>query len=104
MLHPKTVKQAAESVRLQELTVEALVKKQRMHIRGISSTACQQGNQVVAATRRFNREAAKNGQNFRNLAVQPTVVSNQPTGGKFGIVEQRREAGLCFRCGDKYML
>lgn len=48
-------------------------------------------------------EAAKNNQNFKNLTAPPNVVSNQPTGGKFGNVEQCRQAGLCYKCGEKYM-
>ena len=50
-----------------------------------------------------SREMVKNNQNYRNSAVQPVAMLNQPAGGRLGNVEQRRQVDLCFRHGDKYV-
>ena len=44
MMQPTTVRQAAESVRLQEMTTEALLKKQCSQVKGMISGGWQSGN------------------------------------------------------------
>jgi len=90
VLRPQTVEQAAESARLQELAVEALLKKQRQQTKGMVAGASISGG--------------------KGYAREPMKVSNGSRGGvgtgslSYGdqLREQRRLAGLCFRCGDKY--
>ena len=63
----------------------------------------QQGVQAVVMNCGASEEIVKNNSNYRNTAIQPVVVLNQPGGGRSGNVEHRRQADLCFKCGDKYV-
>ena len=49
MIQPQTMKQAAESARLQEMIIEALTKKQRNQTRGVITGGWQVGNRLVAS-------------------------------------------------------
>ena len=52
--------------------------------------------------RGLGKEMVKMGQNYRVPTVQSMVNSNHPIGGKSGIMELRRQAGRCFKCGEIY--
>ena len=61
MLQPKSVKQAVKSAQLQEMTVEAIMKRQKFPFHG---------NQMVI-NRGSGKEMVKSGQINRGHAVQP---------------------------------
>ena len=47
MLQLRTIKQVVESAPFQELTIEALMKKQRVQMSGVNSSVWQVGNREV---------------------------------------------------------
>lgn len=94
MQQPKSVKEATEGARVQEMLVEALMKKQQFSF-------C--SNQM-AFNREGSKEAVKFGQNTKGNVVQPVTVGNLSFKGRFEIFEQRKQSGRCYKCGDWYVL
>lgn len=90
MMKLQTVEQASESARLQEMMVEALIKKQRQLPRGANPGTAGMG------TKGYHRDANRG----NNGGKSNTGMSSIPYGEQ--LREQRRMAGLCFRCGDRY--
>ena len=90
MIRPQSVEQAAESARLQEMTVEALMRKQRQQHKGLS----------IGPTHGGGKYGSKEIGKSRGGIKQGTGPNTVPYGEQLS--EQRRLAGLCFRCGDKY--
>lgn len=81
------MEQATKNARLQEMVVEALMKKQRQQHRAETGGASHQGEKG------HNRDWGRGNQGVRN--------SGGPSSrGKY--YEPRRQPGLCFRCGDKH--
>lgn len=85
MQQPQFVKQAAESARLQEMIVAALLKKQKFSFRG---------SQVVL-NRGGYKELVKSSQGWRGTVNQYATV-----GGRSGTFKQWRQVGQCYKCGD----
>ena len=90
MIRPQSVAQVAESARLQEMIVEALMRKQRQQHKGLLMGPANGGGRLVS------REIGKSGGSTKS----GTWPSTMPYGEQ--LREQRRLVGLCFRCGDKY--
>lgn len=86
MMRPRTVEQASESARLQETLVEVMMKKQRQQQRGMVLGISNVGG------KNYNQEVMKG----KQVGGSSSVPYEEQLG------EQRRLAGLCFRCGDKY--
>ena len=87
MIRPRIVEQAIESDRLQEMVVEALMKKHRQQSKAMTMGTSHQGGKG------FNQERIVNNPGAKQSGVP------HPT-GRFN--DQRRQPGMCFRCGDKY--
>ena len=88
MMTPTTVRQATEKARLQEMTLEAIFKKHNVpYESSLLAGQYEGGNSRILLTGP-NQEAAK--------------ASSYNNGTKGNLIEQRRQLGLCFRCGDKY--
>ena len=83
MVQPVTVKQAAEKARLQELALEAILKKYTI---------------FTEIQLSFSQQLEGNQDNL-NSRVYPN-----PYSGKSSTMEQRRKLGLCYECGDKFSL
>ena len=90
MIRPRTVEQVVERAKLQEMVVEALLKKQRVQQqRTVHSGNWQQGGN----SKGVNKEMVRGnigGRNFvnSNLGGRPNDLKRQP--------------GACYRCGDRY--
>ena len=88
MTMPTTVREAAEKARLQELTLEAIFKK----------------NKSMAKSSTMGGPFS--GVNLK--AMVPVVTTGGQKGGfnagpnRSTTLDQRRMLGLCFRCGEKY--
>jgi len=83
MMQPATVKQVADKARLEEMALEATFK--RHHITGkIQPSTSQQleGNMGTST-----------------LGWNPRVNTS-----KYLAMDQRRQLGLCYRCGDEFSL
>ena len=93
MMQPRTVKQAVDSARLQEMTIEAMLKKQRSQMRGLSAGGWQPRNRAMG------RDI---GQGSKNVLALPPTTTLAANGGR--MMEQRHLVGLCYRCGDKYFV
>nr|CAD1830585.1 unnamed protein product [Ananas comosus var. bracteatus] len=93
MFKPSTLEQAYEQAGLQEQSISAMMKKSKILLRNQGSTqlSSYKGNSSITTNRtsetpkyytsKFNTERA-----FPNRQL----------------IEQRRAAGLCFKCGDRY--
>jgi len=85
------MQEAAKGASLQEMMFEALLKKQRGQNKGLVPGSWQYGRTSVGKeTLRLGTE------------VKPPAPQNPPYKNK--LMEQRRQASLCFKCGDKYTL
>lgn len=93
VLQPSTVQEATEGAFLQEMTFEALLKKQRGQNRGAMAGAMPYGGRPTG------KELMRTGPGVRYPAL-PLVSQNFQKRDK--LLEQRRLAGLCIKCGDKY--
>ncbi|XP_052201138.1 uncharacterized protein LOC127807380 [Diospyros lotus] len=92
MLAPATVKQAAEKARLQELTWEAVFKKGRTW----NHVGAQQGRGISFPSGEYSKSTmGVSGQGGPR-------TSNNSRSNKNSTMEQRRQLGLCFKCGEKY--
>ena len=94
-LQPMTVQEATERAFLQEMTFEALLKKQRGQNRGVMAGAMPYGG------RSTGKELMRTGPGVRYPALPPVSQNFQ---NRDKLLEQRRLAKLCFKCGDKYTL
>ncbi|XP_052171653.1 uncharacterized protein LOC127787633 [Diospyros lotus] len=90
MMRPRTMQEATEDAVLQELTVEALLKKQRIQGRGNAYGANYSGGRVPG------KEMVRSEKRAKFLASS--------FAGQQGVKqwEHRRPTGLCYRCGDEY--
>ena len=84
MMRPRIVEQAFESARLQEMFVEALMKKQRQQQRGVALGTCSVGGKS------YHQDIAKGNQGVRSVGGSSSVPYREQ------LREQRRLAGLCF--------
>ena len=85
-----TVKQAAEKAKLQELTVEAIFKKHQIPYKGNNSGRKQPLNNF-----RANNQGVAKGNLYPRAPQVPSMVRSSS-------LEQRRQLGLCFKCGENY--
>jgi len=92
MFKPQNV-QAFEGASLQELTVEALMKKQRSQNKGSNSGL------VLSRGRMQSKENFRGGTGVRYLTTTPPNSTLQQMDK---LIKHRRVVGLCFRCGDRY--
>ena len=95
MIRPRSVHEATKDVLLQELMVEALMKKQRGQMRGVNPGMAPLGGTIQ------NKENFKGGTRVRYMA---NSVPNPSLPQRNKLIEQRRAVGLCFKCGDKYTI
>ena len=74
--------------------VEAIMKKQRQQNKGTN------GETVVPMTRGYERELVRVNPGVRGVAV--TAPGSHPAGQGGNLIDQWRQARLCFKCGDRY--
>ncbi|XP_052173188.1 uncharacterized protein LOC127788669 [Diospyros lotus] len=90
VLQPKTLKHAIDGARLHELIVEALMKKQRLMNRGGTH------NVLTLIGKNQGREAFRGVQEMKSLPFLGSKLQGDR------LMEERRQANLCFKCGDRY--
>nr|CAD1824585.1 unnamed protein product [Ananas comosus var. bracteatus] len=93
MLYPRTLVQAFEQAKLQEQTIAAMMKrnKQMFKLAGITNSSSNYKGIGSATSGRYS-DTTRNQPKF---AAEKVFPNRQ-------LIEQRRAAGLCFKCGDKY--
>lgn len=88
IMTPTSVKQAAEKARLQELALEAIFKKHKVPYKPSILAGQYGGGNARPLLTWHNQQNSK------------TTINNN--GSKENLIEQRRQLGLCFKCGEKY--
>ena len=67
------------------------MKKQRSQVKGVITGGWQAGNRATIRDM---------GQGGKGVLALPSTVLGPTSGGR--LMEQRRQVGLCYKCGDKY--
>ena len=86
MMMRTTVRQAAEKARLQELTLEAIYKRNRTLVRPLPPN-----NPTLGG----DSQALVTGEAVKRLRANPNPLQSHT-------MEQRRLMGLCYKCGEKF--
>ena len=94
MMQPTPISQAAEKAKLQEWALEAIFKKHRMVSKGLNTSSPLLGSGGVF-------KAANSGPQKGNMMAK---TAPNPAPVKSPSMEQKRQLGLCFHCGEKYGL
>nr|CAD1832908.1 unnamed protein product [Ananas comosus var. bracteatus] len=93
MFKPRTLVQAFEQAKLQEQIMAAMLKKSKQMIRAHSGTSIPGSYRGTGSTTTGREVDSLKGQH--KFASDRAIPNRQ-------LIEQRRAAGLCFKCGDKY--
>ncbi|XP_020104448.1 uncharacterized protein LOC109721311 [Ananas comosus] len=94
MMYPKSLNQAFELARLQEQNIAAMMRKNKVWLRtqGVATLSDNsKGNSSATTTKVVDTT-----KNYASKSAAERSQSNRQ------LWEQRKAAGLCFKCGDKY--